>query len=101
MQANREDRIIDTIFWLFGPRGLSTVLFFFIASLMLDVPGKKIALLCLLVFGVHKSRIGQRRLEQLSFFFLVAATIVWLQILPSREWLLQAKSEIATVQKTQ
>lgn len=90
------DVLLDCFFVLFATRAFATMILALIAGLMLVLPGYKLTLLCLLIYGVHRTSLGRRRLEQLVFLFLVVATVVWLDIMPSREWFARAKTDIAT-----
>jgi hypothetical protein len=90
-----DDGIIDATFWLFNGRRIATSILVYIAGSMLDLSGHKALELSILVYFVHWAAIGQRRLEQLSFLFLIAATIWWMDIFPTWDRILQIKADVA------
>ncbi|MEH2470458.1 hypothetical protein V1281_000297 [Nitrobacteraceae bacterium AZCC 2161] len=87
------DRIEDVIAEVIYSRASSTALLFLTGGLLIDLNAKKLTILCVIVFMVHKLAFGQRRLEQLGFVFLAVSIVIWLGVIPSLQAIAQLKAE--------
>lgn len=85
------DRTEDVIAGVLCSRAVSTTLLYLAGGMLIDLSAKKLIVLCIIVFTVYRLKFGQRRLEQLGFLFLMAATVIWLGIVPSLEGIAQIK----------